>query len=193
MWTCSRSTTIAAEVFGECDRALQGHAERTAIVIGGEEIGRRSHFVDALPAAAIVRFQEGGEAGILEDLLPVQRIFQIPHGEFGSAVGMLFVGQEHCGRYRDPQFRGQCVVEKLVVGAPPEGIVDDFGSGEYSVLEEGPVEGDIVRDAIDDEVVAAGYGDFDAAGLEVLGDHAFDAHRVDVIHQCWRERILHPV
>ena len=106
---------------------------------------------------------------------------------------MPLVRQQHGGRNGDAEFGGQRIVEELVVGAPPEGIVDDLGSREHGVLEIRAIEGNIVRDAVDDDGVAGGLRHLDAARLEMLGRHAGDSHRVDAIHQGGWKRLFHAI
>jgi hypothetical protein len=54
---------------------------------------------------------------------------------------MRFVRQQDGGRHGHAEFRRQRVVEKLVVGAPPERVVDDLGAAERGVLEVRAIEG----------------------------------------------------
>ena len=101
------------------------------------------------------------------------------------------MGQDHRGRHGDAQLFGQRVVEELVVGRPPEGVVDDDGAVERGVLEKGAVEGDVVRDAVDDDGVARRSVEVDGAGLDEFRLDAFDVARVDVLDQCAGKAVLH--
>ena len=68
--------------------------------------------------------------------------------------GCFLCGQDDGGRHGDAEFFGERVVEKLVVGRPPEGIVDDERAVEGGVFQEGAIERNVVGDAVDDDGVA---------------------------------------
>jgi hypothetical protein len=85
---------------------------------------------------------------------------------------------------------GQRVVEELVVGRPPEGVVDDDGSVEGGVLEKGAVEGDVVGDAVDDDRVARGLSSATAPVSQTRPD-AVDVAGVDVLDQRAGKAVLH--
>ncbi len=106
--------------------------------------------------------------------------------------GMLLVRQNHRGRNRHAQLARQRVVEELVVGGPPEGVVDDDRSRQHGVLQIGAVERNVLRDAVDDDAIPAGIGHLDAAHLDELRGHALDLHAVDLFHQRRRKGIFHP-
>ena len=105
--------------------------------------------------------------------------------------GCFLCGRMTVGGHGHAQFGGQGVVEKLVVGRPPEGIVDDDGSVERGVLEIGAIEGDVVGDAVDDDGVARGLVELDGAGLDELGLNAVDIARIDVLDQRAGKAVLH--
>ena len=86
---------------------------------------------------------------------------------------------------------GQGVVEELVVGRPPEGIVDDDGSVERGVLEKGAVEGNVVGDAVDDDRVWRGLVEVHGAGFNELGLNAVDVAGIDVLDQRAGKAVLH--
>ena len=156
-----------------------------------EELLRRVNFVNMLPSSAGVRLEEGREADVVENFVPVQRINQVTHRLVCRAFGMFLVRQNHRGRNGHAEFGGQRVVKKFVVGGPPEWIVDDDCSAECGVLEISAIEGDVLRDAVDDDAIAAGFGHLHAAELDELGGHALDLHVVDLFHQRWRKSIFH--
>ncbi len=74
----------------------------------------------------------------------------------GGAGRVVFVRQQHGlgDGYSELGTEGE--VEELIIGAPPEGVVDDDRSGKRRVLEVAAIEGDVVGDAIDDDVVGRG-------------------------------------
>ena len=55
-----------------------------------------------------------------------------------------------------PSLVAEREVEELIVRAPPEGVVDDDRSGKRRVLQVAAIEGNVVGDAIDDDVVGRG-------------------------------------
>ena len=127
------------------------------LVVGREELLRRVHLVDVLPAAAVERLEERREARRSRTPRPSRAgscRFRID--SIGRARRVLLVRQQHGRRNRDAEPRRQRVVEELVVGAPPERVVDDRRAGERRVLQVRAIERDVVRDAIDDDAVAAG-------------------------------------
>ena len=54
----------------------------------------------------------------------------------------------------DAELAGEGVVEELIVGTPPERIVDDDSAAENGVLQVSPIKLDVMRDAINDDAVA---------------------------------------
>jgi hypothetical protein len=116
---------VAAEVLLEIDGLLQSHAEIAGLIVSGEELGGRIHFVDALPTASAEGFQKRGKTDVAEDLFPVERIDEIAHGLLGGAGRMRLCGRITVRRNGDADLRRERVVEEFVVGAPPERVVDD--------------------------------------------------------------------
>src|SRR6202158_4308347 len=86
---------VAAKVLLEFDAMLQSHAQIAGLVIVMEKLLRRMHLVHMLPTSAGIRFEEGREAYVVENLFPVERINQVAHGLVGRALGMLMVRQDH--------------------------------------------------------------------------------------------------
>ena len=117
---------------------------------------------------------------------------QVAHRPLGRSGWMFLVRQQNRRRHRHADLRRERVVEELVVGAPPERIVDDVGAGERRALEPRPVERDVVGDPIDDHVVGARIGHVQGANLHELGGDAGHAHRLDALDERTRERVLHP-
>ena len=91
----------------------------------------------------------------------------------------------------DPDLGGERVVKKFLVSAPQKRIVDHGSAGEGRILQKRAIERDVLRDAIDDYVVAARLslnhfvdpdrfrGDLFAAGL-----------LIDAIDECPGKRVL---
>ena len=90
--------------------------------------------VDVAPAAAVVGFEEGGEADVVEDAVPVEGKLEVAQGALVDLRREFLVRQEDGLGDGDAEFGGEGVVEELVVGGPPEGIVDDLRAGEDGVL-----------------------------------------------------------
>ena len=109
---------VAAEVLVEDDLLLEHHHELAGLVVGAEEVVRAVHPVDALPAAAGEGLEEGREADVVEDRLPVERIGEVAERRSGrlrcwastfvrigldisdSSVGRIFAGAT-CNRTAD--------------------------------------------------------------------------------------------
>ena len=183
MWTCSWPDDVAAEILLEVHRALQRHAQRARLIVGAEELVAVVDLVNVAPAAAIERLEKRRKADVLEHRIPVERVVQVPHRSFGRARRMFLMRQQDRRRNGDAQLGGERVVEELVVGAPPERVVDHLRAAQRRVLEPGAIERDVVRNAIDDHVVAAALGHPHVADLHELRRHAGDGHLVDALHQ----------
>ena len=112
--------------------------------------------VDVAPAAAVVGFEEGGKADVVEDAVPVEGKLEVAQRALVDLWRIFFVREEDGLRDGYAEFGGESEVEKFVVGGPPEGIVDDLRAGEDRIFQERPIEGHVVRDAIDDDRVAGG-------------------------------------
>src|SRR2546423_1676367 len=135
---------IAAEVLLEAHSALQRHAQIASLIVGAEQILGRVNVIHIPPPATVKRLEERRESYVLEYLIPIHRINKIPHREVGRAWRMLLVGQDHSRRHGNTKFVRQGVVEELVVGAPPEGVVDNDRPIERSVLKISTIERDVV-------------------------------------------------
>src|SRR5580698_7630246 len=115
-----------------------------------EEFLRRVNLVNMLTAPVGIRFQESREANILKNLLPVQRIDQIAHGLVGRTLRMFVMWQENGRWNRHAQLGSQRIIEELVVGGPPERIVNHDRAVQYRILQVRPVERNILRNPVDD-------------------------------------------
>src|SRR5258706_215392 len=159
----------AAHVAGEIDEFLQGHAVWRSFVVGGEELFFVVDLVDVLPAAAGIGLEDGGATNVIEEAVPIDGIIEIVQG-FGGDVdvgGIAFLWEEDSLRNGNAQFRGDGVVEKLVVGG--QGIVDDVRALQNGVLEIAAVVFDFVGDAVDDYGVFGGLVHARAAELDEFG------------------------
>ena len=144
-----------------------------------------------LPSSAGVRFQKGGEAHVMENVIPIQRVNQVAHGLIGSAFGMFLVRQDHGRRNGHTQFVRQGIIEKLVIGSPPERVIDDYCSAEHSILQIGAIEGDVLRNAVYDDPIAARICHLNPTHLDELCRHAFKVHVIDPLDQGGRKRVFH--
>src|ERR1017187_1272285 len=182
---------VATEILLEIHPALQRHAEIAALVVSVEELLRRVHLVHVLPATAVEGLQEGGKSNVAEDAVPRHGILQVAHGALGGTRGMLLVRQQDSLRDRNAQLGSQREVEELVVGAPPEWLLDNEGRGEGRILEVAGIEGNVVRNAVHDDVVGrwlrhANFADGGEFSLDVRL-----VHGVDLVHQRRRKGGLH--
>ncbi|MNL27532.1 hypothetical protein D3C87_1491270 [compost metagenome] len=91
---------------------------------------------------------------------------------------------------RDAELLDERVVEELVVRDPPEGIVDDVRALDHRVLEVGLVDLDLVRDAIDEDVVAGLLTHLGGVDLGELGDDLALALLVDGLDEGVGEGVL---
>src|SRR5205085_7147813 len=90
------------------------------------------------------------------------------------------------------EFGGERIVEALIVGRPPERVVDDVSAFERRALQKGAIEGHFMRDAINDDVVMAGFIQPDAAEFDELGDHRALAALIYPVNQSQWKRLLAP-
>ena len=133
------------------------------------------------PAAAGIRFQERGAADVIEQAVPIDGIVQIAQ-RLGIDVdirGIRFLREQHRLGNIQAQFGGDRIIEKFVVGGPPERIVDDVGSLQHGVLQVGPVVVHFVGNAVDDHAVLRELAHFGAGEFyEFGGDAVFFAQFV---------------
>ncbi len=182
---------VAAEVLREFDRLLVRHAQVARLVVRPEELLAIVNVIHIAPAAAIHRLQESVLAHVGKHTVPIQRILQVAHRPVRGSFGKLLVGQDHGGGHGHAQLGGQRVVEKLVVGRPPERIVDDHRSVDRGVLQIGAIEGNVVRNAIHDHRVAGRLVQSHRADLDKLRLNPVDVPRIDVLNQCAWKAVLH--
>ena len=62
---------------------------------------------------------------------------------------------------------------------------------ERGILQIRTIERNVLRNAIDDHAIAAGFRHLHSAQLDELGSHAVNLHAVDLLHQRGRKSILH--
>ncbi len=63
--------------------------------------------------------------------------------------------KHNCFGHGHAQLARKRVVEELIVCAPPERIVDHNRSAQGGILQIGPIEVDVVRDAVDNDSITA--------------------------------------
>src|SRR5258708_18735005 len=85
---------VAAEVFLEVDCGLQSHAEIAGVVVGVEELVAVVDVVDVAPAAAVMGFEEGGKADVVEDAVPVEGKLKVGQRALANLRRELFVREE---------------------------------------------------------------------------------------------------
>jgi hypothetical protein len=164
----------ATHVAGEVDEFLEGHAIGRSFVVSSEEFFFVADFVDVLPAATGKRLEDGGAADVIEEPIPIDGIIEIVQG-FGSDVdlaGIALLREKDGLGDGDAEFCGDGVIEKFVVGGPPEGIVDDVGALQDGVLEIAAIVFDFVGDAVNDDGIFGGLIHAGAAKLDEFGGDA---------------------
>ena len=104
---------------------------------------------------------------------------------------MLLMRQDHGARHRDPELRCQRIIEELVVCPPPKRVVNHQAPVEHRVLKKGPVKGNVMRNSINDDTVAARFHDFHTAERDEFRGHIFDLEGVDLGDQSSWKGVLH--
>ena len=166
---------VTAEVHVEFHFLLKHHDELPGLAVGAEKFLGIIQLVDVLPAAAGERFEEGRPADIGEHPFPIQRVSEVAK-RIVIRVGRDLMGwEQHRFRHRDPDLRGERVVEKLFVGAPPKGVVDHGGPGQRRILEEAAIKRHVLRNPVDDDIVTARLALDDFVEADELGLDAFAA------------------
>ena len=125
-------------------------------IVGLEQLALVRDLVDVLPAAARVRLEDRRAADVVEQPVPVDRIDQVVQrlGRQIDVGRIALLRQQHRPRDGDAELGHHRVVEELVVGRPPERVVDDVGALQHGVLHRAAVVLDLVRDAVDDDAIA---------------------------------------
>src|SRR5258708_31302973 len=101
-------------------------------------------FVDVLPTTPGKRLHIGGEADVMKDRFPIEREGEIGEGLIAGVRRQVAGGQDDGLWHRDADAGGETVVEEFLIGAPPEGVVDDGRAAEGRILQVGPVEWDVL-------------------------------------------------
>ena len=104
-----------------------------------EELINVVDLVHMLPAATVVRLEVCRESHIIEDLLPVQGIGQVPERFAGCVRRMVLAWDQGRARHGNTKLLRDGIVEELIVGTPPEWIVDHTDAVEGSKLQHGSV------------------------------------------------------
>ena len=136
------------------------------LAVGAEKFVGVIQLVDIFPAAAGKRLEVGRPADVGENRRPIERIREVTEGAVIRVRRQGVGGKQDRLRNGDADFGRERVVKKFFVGAPPKGIVHDGAAGERFVLEPATVKGDVLRNAIDHDIVT------DRFAL----DHLVDAH-----------------
>jgi hypothetical protein len=104
---------------------------------------------------------------------------------------VLLGGEDDGARHGDAYASCQRIAEELVIGTPPEGVVDHARAAECGNLEHGAVEGDVVRNPVQDDIVAQQLIHAHAANFDKLGCHVGQIHAVDGFDERGREALFH--
>src|SRR5690606_36617058 len=136
--------------------------------------------------------EDAREPDVVEDGVPVEGVDEVAEGLVVDDAGdVVLVREDDRLRVRDAELRSERGAEELVVGAPHERVVEDGHDVERGVLEVGPVERDLVRDPVDEDVVGARHVHPRRADLDELRYDALVA-AVDLLDERGRERPLPP-
>ena len=184
------SEDVTAVVRIELDRFLRHHRQVASLVVRGEEFVRVVALVDVFPAATICGLHEDRKLQVIEHLLPVDPPHVAKRFRF-SIRRVLLMRQQNRSRNCDADRLGHQIVEELVVGRPPYGVIDDAHAGRHRAFQIGSVEGDLVADPVENHVVVK-----DSVILEIgnLHGHRFDAIpsvAIDCLDQRPWERVFH--
>ncbi len=144
----------AAHELVPLDEFLHDHRQHAAVVVVVDQFFERMAHVYVAPAAAVRILEDAGQADMIDHALPVEWILQVAERFVVLDAGhVLLVGQRHRLRRAHTVRLGQRGAEKLVVGGPHEGIVDDGHARQRGVLEPAAVERHLVRDPVDHHIV----------------------------------------
>ena len=172
----------AAHVLVEVNKFLERHAVGRSAVVGSHQLLLVIHLVDVLPPASRKRLQDRWPADEIEQPIPIHRVFQIAQ-RFGVQIHIrriaLLREQDRLGN-RDAKFCRDSIVEELVVGRPPEGIVDDISSFEHGMLQKAAIIFDLVGDAVHDHTIAGRFAHARAAQLDHVARDSF--LRAELVH-----------
>ena len=138
-----------------------------------------------------MRLQKRRKLHIVENRVPIQRKLQVPERLRIGHRRKVLVRQQHRPRHRHAQLLRQRVVEELVVRRPPERIVDHLRPRQHRILQIRPVERHVVRDPVHDHRIRARLRHLHAAHLHKLRRNPIHLHRVDLLDQRTRKRVLH--
>src|SRR5205823_7306613 len=175
---------IATHKLIEIDELLQGHAKRPCLIIFGYQLFQAVDPRNILPTAAIEWLHDRGQSRVINDRLPVERIFQVTQTLADNSDNVILLRQQDCLRNRDAQLARERVIEKLVVSGPPERIIDNDRSFQRQALERRAIKRHFVRDAIDYQIVKRRRVMANSAEGKVLSRDRSAATLVDVLNQC---------
>src|SRR6266550_5563442 len=97
------SDTIAPDKLVEINELLQGHAERSGLVIFSPKLFKRVHTRNIFPTATVEGFKDSGQSHIVDYPLPVERKLQITQAFIADSLHVILLGEEHSLRDGDSQ------------------------------------------------------------------------------------------
>ncbi len=153
------------------DKLLQHHAERAGFVVGADQFVHRVHFIDVFPATAPRILENGGQTHILDNCLPIEWVDEVAQTFADYARNVLFGGQHQCPWRSQPHRRDQAGAEKLIIGAPPKGVVDNVCALQHGIFQIGPVIRHFVADAVDQHRIVARRVHAGAAQFGIFRHH----------------------
>ena len=86
-----------------CNHLLQDHRPRAAFVVALDKLLDVIDAMGEATAAAAHVLEDGWAADVVDDRLPVHRVFQVAEAIGHGIGGDVLVGQDHCARRLDAQ------------------------------------------------------------------------------------------
>lgn len=143
------------------------------------------------PATTIERLHVSRKAGIVEDGFPVEGIFEVTERVFVGIVGHVPGREQYGFRYRNSNMLCEGVVEELLVGAPPERVVDNSRSTDGGIFKESAIEWNILGDSVDNNGVVRGNRLHNLVDANGLGYDTGDILAVDAFNESvWKGILL---
>src|SRR6185436_10608640 len=150
------------------------------------EIFPRIDSRDTAPPAPIIGLDKRGQTHVIDDSLPVERIFEVPKRLSHNSFLVVLLRKKNCLWNRDSHVSRQRIVEEFVVRGPPEWIVKHLHTRQHRALQICSIERDFVRDSVHNNVVLALLSHGNPAQRYILGGHT-RISAVDLIQQRLRK------
>ena len=137
------------------DELLQHHTEDASFVVGADQFVHRVHFIDVFPATPPRILENCGQTHILDNCLPIEWVDEVAQTFADYARNVLLGRQHQCPWRSQPHRCDQASAEKLIIGAPPKGVVDNVCALQHRIFQISAVIGYFVADAVDEHRIFA--------------------------------------